>query len=74
MLHIEIAGELDGGEPFRGIHEQADRAQQIDERELPGREDRSRRHAELPVASGAFETPPGRQIVNIDAAAYGASI
>ncbi|RAK09010.1 hypothetical protein ATI53_10759 [Salipiger aestuarii] len=48
------------GAPLCNICEQADRFPEIDERSFSRRGDRSTAHAELPVASGAFETSPGR--------------
>jgi hypothetical protein len=69
VLHIEIAGELDGGDSLRGVDEQADRAKQIDERQLARGEDGSRRDAELTVARSTFETAARPQIVSLNASA-----
>jgi hypothetical protein len=41
VLHIEIAGELQGRCTLGRVHEQTDGSQQIDEGQLPTREDRA---------------------------------
>lgn len=69
VLHVQIARELDGRQPLGRVHEQADRAEQVDEGQLPRREDGAGGHAELTMAGCTFETPTGRQVVDISASA-----
>lgn len=47
VLYVEISGHLHHREPFRGVQEQADGAETIYEGKLAGREDRSRRDAQI---------------------------
>lgn len=69
VLHVQIPRELDRGQTLGGVHEQADRPEQIDERQLARGENGAGGDAELPVAGGAFEPAPGAQIVDVEAAA-----
>ena len=69
VLHVQIPRELDRGQTLGGVHEQADRPEQIDEGQLARGEDGAGGDAELPVAGGAFEPAPGAQVVDVQAAA-----
>ena len=70
VLDVEVTGELNRREPLRCVHEQADRAEQVDEGELARGKDRARRDAELVVTGSAFEAAPRRQVIDVKAAAY----
>ena len=69
VLDIEIAAELHGRQALRGVYEQTDRAEQINEGELVRGEDRARGGAELIGARRAFEWAARLKIIGIEAAA-----
>ncbi|ABL68367.1 hypothetical protein Pden_0253 [Paracoccus denitrificans PD1222] len=52
-------------QPLGRIHELAVRAEQVDEGQLPRRKDGAGGHAELAMTGRTFETPTGRQVVDI---------
>ena len=71
VLHVPIPRKLHRRQALRGVREQADRAEQIDERRFARREDGAGGRAELAMTCRAFEPAARRQVADIEASADG---
>lgn len=69
LLAVEVAGHLEAGDALHGIGEDADRGQEVDERHLPGGENRPARDRKLMKASDALELAARGDAVALDASA-----
>ena len=69
VLHVQIAAELQSRKALGRVHEDADRAKQIDEGQLAAGEDRSGGNRKLVIASLALELAARGNVVGVGAAA-----